>query len=848
MRSKALIWLVIGLFLAMVLGTGAYDSGDQLKGTSVGGILVGNNVWNLAGSPYWMESDILIPNGSNLTIEAGISVLVNGDYAFESHGNLTILGTKDLSVSFSPNSSTVPSWGGIWIRANQFSATGLNITNGTLKVYNVTDPQLDGAIIKGLPNEITLDVSDVENFVIRNITVIHPGGNGDGIQTFKAPKFTLIGFNVSGPSGTAGIQVGKSNNCTISNGHISSFMSHGLILNVVNDSLISNLTILDANLGIQLVGHRNIFESNIFYPESSGISIQGSDNVIRDNIIQNPTFRGISVVGVNYPGSGNLIVGNSIVGAGWFGICFDIGGPETSDSNTAAYNTIVESGSAGIFFQSSFNKAYGNLIVGNSVGVRVKDSSSSNRIFHNHFIDNVQQALVPGTGNEWDDGYPSGGNWWSDYIGVDDCSGPLQDNCPDPDGIGDTPYYIDLDSRDHYPFYFTPLPLPPRHVTAMADSPLGNVVLEWEPPPLLPVGQYLIYTASTPTGFNFSNPTATVDVPVTSWTDFGATLQPGPKYYVVRALNLTSSKMSSTSNTAGKWTVNFQSGLQTFSPPLIPYPWVDYSKSEWDDTVEDSLEGLGATSVGYMEAGAWVSVPGPGDPNRPLAVGEGYVARLPAPIPYTFVGLPGSMIKYKDSPPLPYKGFGLDGARLIWASSLSGFDVKLSWVQPSGITPMQDIYRIYYSTKPDGFFGLEGHDYFLRSNFSAPSTPVAEITYLSDLAIENELYYMVVPYINSSLEGSGSYSIGIFGADLASGYSAISLPLRPYENGTYLALDVSTLSNANILGVQWLDANRQDWVGHQAWMPPGMYDTPFVMVMTVQVDTSAPTRIVFTGV
>jgi len=43
--------------------------------------------------------------------------------------------------------------------------------------------------------------------------------------------------------------------------------------------------------------------------------------------------------------------------------------------------------------------------------------------------------------NVWDDGYPSGGNYWSDYTGVDANS----------DGIGDTPYILDAQNVDNYP-------------------------------------------------------------------------------------------------------------------------------------------------------------------------------------------------------------------------------------------------------------------------------------------------------------------------------------------------------------------------------------------------------------
>lgn len=52
--------------------------------------------------------------------------------------------------------------------------------------------------------------------------------------------------------------------------------------------------------------------------------------------------------------------------------------------------------------------------------------------------------------NSWDDGYPSGGNYWSDYTGVDGNSGSNQD-LSGSDGVGDTPYTIDNNNRDRYP-------------------------------------------------------------------------------------------------------------------------------------------------------------------------------------------------------------------------------------------------------------------------------------------------------------------------------------------------------------------------------------------------------------
>ena len=69
---------------------------------------------------------------------------------------------------------------------------------------------------------------------------------------------------------------------------------------------------------------------------------------------------------------------------------------------------------------------------------------------HNNFLGgNNQLSDGPGGGPGLFDmvGYPSGGNYWSDYAGLDNCSGPSQNICPNPDGIGDTP----ANEGDPYP-------------------------------------------------------------------------------------------------------------------------------------------------------------------------------------------------------------------------------------------------------------------------------------------------------------------------------------------------------------------------------------------------------------
>jgi hypothetical protein len=81
------------------------------------------------------------------------------------------------------------------------------------------------------------------------------------------------------------------------------------------------------------------------------------------------------------------------------------------------------------------------------------------KVYHNDFIGNTSQTNAETNKDEWDDGYPSGCNYWSDYAGVDDYSGPGQ-NVSGSDGIGDTPYVFPND-QDNYPL-MTPLRPWPR--------------------------------------------------------------------------------------------------------------------------------------------------------------------------------------------------------------------------------------------------------------------------------------------------------------------------------------------------------------------------------------------------
>ena len=76
---------------------------------------------------------------------------------------------------------------------------------------------------------------------------------------------------------------------------------------------------------------------------------------------------------------------------------------------------------------------------------------SNHSIYHNNIIDGSKCECYDSGTSCWDNGYPSGGNYWNSYDGVDYFSGPDQDILGS-DGIGDKPYPIPYGNNEcRYP-------------------------------------------------------------------------------------------------------------------------------------------------------------------------------------------------------------------------------------------------------------------------------------------------------------------------------------------------------------------------------------------------------------
>ncbi|MEM3697727.1 MAG: NosD domain-containing protein [Candidatus Bathyarchaeia archaeon] len=243
-----------------------------------------------------------------------------------------------------------------------------------------------------------------------------------------------------------GISLENRKNVTIKNTKIKNFY-YGIYFNYSSNCEIYGNSITSNTEGIYFGGDSSnnaICENDIAVDEwmNCGIHlIYSSNNTIYKNNMIVTSGDGILVE----QSSNNEICENSICAQilfnSWAGIYLK------QSSNNKIYGNDIKENSNGIYFEGSSNNAiYGNNLTRNRVGIWLQHASN-NKFYHNNFVQNQwYQVYTFSSVNVWNDGYPSGGNYWSDYLTLYPGADELDNS-----GLWDTPYVIDKDNQDHYP-------------------------------------------------------------------------------------------------------------------------------------------------------------------------------------------------------------------------------------------------------------------------------------------------------------------------------------------------------------------------------------------------------------
>jgi parallel beta-helix repeat protein len=330
----------------------------------------------------------------------------------------------------------------------------VNISKATTTIFIRSDGSIDPPTVSILrTGEVYSFLDNIyAEIVIQRSNILIDGANfrleGDralnstGIYLFNVSSVVVKRIHVT--EFFCAIKVSSSKGCTITENNVTN-SDFGVWIECSTENVVSknNFEKLWCGVNVAYTQKTEILENALSVSEY-GIALDWSaENIVaRNNLTDNGSSISLAW------STNNVLIGNLVMGkakSNWQGIRLHC------SSNNAILENVIENTFYAIrlLYDTTENIIKQNNMSRNFYGI-ITWYASNNTIYHNRFVDNNEQAKCYVSSNIWDNGYLDGGNYWSNYVGVDEKSGENQ-NQPGSDGIGDTPYVIDDKNVDHYP-------------------------------------------------------------------------------------------------------------------------------------------------------------------------------------------------------------------------------------------------------------------------------------------------------------------------------------------------------------------------------------------------------------
>lgn len=504
----------------------------------------------LASTDYTLHDPIFIIGNDDFTAANGVT---GGS---GTHADPYIIEGWEIGPPASPDVLLFPPLGIAiyhtnehFIIRNVYIHSTTDMARGGIYFSNVSNGQIEDSILSS--NQLGINIHSSANI---SLTLSNISDNFHGAHLSSSTNLTISDNELASNTGS-GLMVDSSTNATITK---NIFTANGLSLDGNSIEHFNSHIISTSNLvnGKPMLYYRNCADLDLIGSSAGQILIANCTGVlVRDTEIAGPyppgppyhygglagilmayvdtTFIENNILSNNYDGlrlhrsTNATIMWNAFLSNQGAGIRASHSQSTTLIGNTLSSNRGVGMRGSGIDLNHAIADIVmsDNIITNNNVGIRlfsstgvvITDNHITNnkhgidflydydaiQVTHNSFLDNWEQ-VGSGGGRPtviWDNGYPSGGNYWSNYAGEDVCSGPNQNVCPDPDGIGDTPYRFE-GTQDNYPLMkihdatneppiaaFTVYPLEGDTATSFAvnasassdpDGPDLTILVKWD--------------------------------------------------------------------------------------------------------------------------------------------------------------------------------------------------------------------------------------------------------------------------------------------------------------------------------------------------------------------------------
>jgi parallel beta-helix repeat protein len=426
---------------------------------------IGINLWESANNNI-IEGNTVAQNrfGGIMLCNVASNTLSNNDIKYNDDDGIELICTSDHTIvdnSLVANGLTLSGeeWddGGALHHWNTHTIENNDVNGKPLYYYkneqNVNVPADAGQIILANCSKFTLQNLSIQN-VERGIQLAYSSEitlqNNDITNTTYCAIYTwrAIGNTIDTNTITnnyRGIDLYSSNRNKIIGNSIeyNTDLDIFLINSSLNNLSQNNITNTDFGIWLDALAHYNTIYGNTINDNRYGITtFGGTENSMDYNTISMNNFTN-NTYGVQLCGSSNNIVSwNVFTDHQNYGISLEHSHYTPTSNNIITRNIFTENNIGILLGGGTNNEIYENNILDNGLGIMANVWPENSIVYHNNLINNDLNARDITDKNIWDDGYPSGGNYWDDYDGVDG----------DGDGIGDSPYDISGDkAQDRYP-------------------------------------------------------------------------------------------------------------------------------------------------------------------------------------------------------------------------------------------------------------------------------------------------------------------------------------------------------------------------------------------------------------